>query len=152
MSESGDARSLRRVSGSSSASGSRDAGSGGGLRDSGARGNARAPDIGYGAVMSRMAQAAQRMERQERERQERERRDTAAAASTTNDENAPPPVDPAQFEGMSLREKAVAMARLMSKAKDESESGDGELRVGFARRRVVFATRAPAETPARAAR
>lgn len=127
MSESGDARSSRGAPGSSSASGSRDAGSGGGLRDSGARGNARAPDSGGGAVMSRMAQAAQRMERQERERQERERRDAAAAASTANDENAPPPVDPAQFEGMSLREKAVAMARLMSKAKDESAEVENQI-------------------------
>ena len=77
--------------------------------------------------MSRMAQAAQRMERQERERQERERRDAAAGASTANDENAPTPVDPAQFEGMSLREKAVAMARLMSKAKDESAEVENQI-------------------------
>ncbi len=101
---------------------------------SGSRANADAGGSappGGGAVMSRMALAAQRMEAQEAARLERERRDAAAAAkaqaSELNDENARPLPNIHDFEGATLREKAIAMARAMNKGAGD-EADDPEAR------------------------
>ena len=90
--------------------------------------------------MSRMALAAQRMEAQEAARLERERRDAAAVAeaqaSELNDENARPLPNIHDFEGATLREKAIAMARAMNKgAGDEADDPEARAARAIAPRR-----------------